>query len=115
MTFLLAGASLLGALGGIATLCLQSPNHRHRNRLPAQTSAMRLQFISVGVALLALSLAGAIAGQGVSFGIVLWLCQMGLMGLAMICSLPYYSASVELVSRLAAITAPGLFIAGTYL
>lgn len=113
--FLLAGASLLGALGGMALLCFQSPSQRHRSRLPEQSPGVRLQFMAGGVALLALSLAGAIAGHGFSFGIVLWLCQASLVGMAMICSLPYYSAWIEQMSRIAAVTAPGLFVAGSYL
>lgn len=114
-SFLLAGASLLGAFGGMALLCFQSPNQRHRSRLPEQTPGVRLQFILVGVTLLVISLGSAIGGQGVSFGMVLWLCQAGLVGLAMICCLPYYSARIEQLSRIAAVTAPGLFVAGNYL
>ncbi|HZW12586.1 MAG TPA: DUF3325 domain-containing protein [Noviherbaspirillum sp.] len=114
-SFLLASASLLGALGGMALLCFQSPNQRHRSRLPEQSPGVRLQFMSVGVALLALSLGSAIIGQGVSFGIVLWICQVGLVGVAMICSLPYYRAWIEPLSRIAAVAAPGLFVAGSYL
>ncbi|GAB3538372.1 hypothetical protein GCM10027343_03950 [Noviherbaspirillum agri] len=111
-THLLAGASLLGALGGMAMLCAQSPNQRHRNRLPELARAQRLRFVSAGIVLLAISLAGATAGQGFSFGIVLWLCQAGLVGVAMICSLPYCGAWLERVFRVAAAAAPGLFVAG---
>lgn len=111
---ILAAASAFAAWAGMTALCFQSPNQRHRMGLPEQGRAQRYRFALAGVVLLAISLVAAIAADGPSFGIVLWLCQCGMVGLIMICLLPYAIASVLNIARAAAVLAPLLLFAGTW-
>ncbi|HYD78837.1 MAG TPA: DUF3325 family protein [Paucimonas sp.] len=109
---LLAAASAFAALAGMAALCFQSPSQRHRMGLPEQARGRRCWFAAAGAAMLAISLIAAIAADGPSFGIVLWLCQAGIIGLFMILLLPYAIAWVIRVSGVAAILGWLLFVGG---
>jgi hypothetical protein len=113
-TLLFAAASTCAAWAGMAALCYRSSNQRHRMGLPAQAPELGRWFALAGTALLALSLAGAVAADGLSFGIVLWLCQAGMLGLAMICMLPYARDLVGTMSRVAAVLAPLLCAAAAF-
>ncbi|HYD60856.1 MAG TPA: DUF3325 family protein [Noviherbaspirillum sp.] len=109
-----AAGSALAAWAGMAALCFQSSSQRHRMGLREQTRGQQQRFIAAGSALLAISLAAAIAADGVSFGIVLWLCQAGILGAALICWLPYSMTGVVTSARCAAATAPLLLAAGNW-
>lgn len=109
-----ATASVLGAFSGMALLCLQSPAHRHRNGLPEQDLPVRLGVIVTGAVLLYISLFAAVTGQGASFGIVAWMCQLGLLGLAMIILLPYFGPHIMQAARAAAVASPAALIAAHY-
>lgn len=111
----LAVASTLGAWSGMAMLGLQAPSHRHRLGLPPQSAGPRLRRAAAGAALLILSLSAAIAANGLSFGIVLWLCQIGMLGLILICLWPYHPVWVARASVLSAFAAPSLYAAGRWL
>ena len=112
---LLAAGSVLAAWAGMAVLCFQSSNQRHRMGLKEQTRCERWRFATAGAMLLALSLIAAITADGASFGIVAWLCQAGILGLILICMLPYSIAWVTKTSRAAACVAPLLLIVGVWL
>ncbi len=111
---LIVACSVLSAWSGMAALCFQSSSQRHRMGLREQTRGQQWRFIAAGCALLAFSLAAAIAADGVSFGIVLWLCQTGILGAALICWLPYSMAGVVASARCAAAAAPLLLAAGNW-
>jgi hypothetical protein len=107
--------SALAAWAGMAALCFQSPSQRHRMGLCEQTRRQRRPFIAAAVALLAMSLAAAVAANGASFGIVLWLCQTGVLGLALVCLLPYWPLHIAHLWRMAAIAATAALVAGNWL
>jgi hypothetical protein len=111
---LLAAGSALAAWAGMAALCFQSSSQRHRMGLREQTRGQQRRFIAAGSALLAVSLAAAIAADGVSFGIVLWLCQAGILGAVLICWLPYSMAGVVASARCAAAAVPLLLAVGNW-
>jgi hypothetical protein len=94
-TLLLGIWSAAAAFMGMAALCVQSKNQRHRMGWREQTVQQRCIFVALGALLLAASLAMAVRVNGLSFGIVLWLCQTGVLGLALICSLPYLTTRTE--------------------
>jgi hypothetical protein len=112
---LLAMGSAFAVWAGMSALCFQSSNQRHRMGLTEQTTGERWRFMGAGTALLAISLIGAMAADGASFGIVLWLCQIGVLGFALICLLPYSIAWATNTSRIAAVIAPMLLVAGNFL
>lgn len=112
---LLAAGSVFAAWAGMAVLCFRSSNQRHRMGLKEQTRGERWRFSTAGTILLALSLIAAIAADGASFGIVAWLCQTGILGLILICMLPYSIAWVIRTSRAAAWVAPLLLVVGVWL
>jgi hypothetical protein len=84
-----AAFSALAGWAALMVLCLRSSSQRHRMGLRPQAPLRRRILALAGVALLAASLAAAIAIDGVAVGIALWLCQLGLLGLVMVCLLPY--------------------------
>lgn len=112
---LLAAGSALAAWAGMAVLCFRSSNQRHRMGLEEQTRGERWRFATAGTMLLAISLIASIAADGASFGIVAWLCQAGILGLILICMLPYSIAWVTRTSRAAACIAPLLLVVGAWL
>ncbi|MGH8807107.1 MAG: DUF3325 family protein [Noviherbaspirillum sp.] len=112
---LFAACSGLAAWAGMGSLCFRSPNQRHRMGLPQQDDRQRLRFAAAGSAMLAISLLAALAANGASFGIVLWLCQTGILGFTLICALPYSPGWVAQSSRVAAGLAPVLLVAGNVL
>lgn len=111
---LIAAGSTLAAWAGMAALCFQSPSQRHRLGLREQTRRQQQGFIATGSALLAVSLASAIAVDGVSFGVTLWLCQAGILGLALVFWLPYSMPGVVRSARCAVAVAPLLLAAGNW-
>jgi hypothetical protein len=112
---LLVTASALAAWAGMVVLCFQSPNQRHRMGLGEQTDQQRFWFVAAGVALLGVSMAVTVATDGASFGLVLWLSQVSILGLILICWLPYSMVSVTKSSRVAAAIAPLLLAVGSWL
>lgn len=106
---LLAAASLLAAWSGMTVLCFASRNQRHRMHLPEQQDGQRRGYRAAAVLLLSASLLAAVTTNGTSFGIVLWICQAGLAGLALVCVLPYAATWVTRTSRIAALLLPVLF------
>lgn len=112
---MLAAGSALAAWAGMAVLCFQSSSQRHRMGLREQTRAQQWRFIAAGMALLATSLSAAIAVDSASFGIVLWLCQAGILGLALIFWLPYSMSGVTRSARFSAAATPLLLAAGSWL
>ena len=111
---LLAAGSALAAWAGMAVLCFQSPSQRHRMGLREQTRGRQGRFIAAGASLLAVSLATAIAADGVSFGTTLWLCQAGILGVVLVFWLPYSATAVVRSARCAAAAAPLLLAAGAW-
>ncbi|MBC7858540.1 MAG: DUF3325 family protein, partial [Burkholderiaceae bacterium] len=112
---LLAAGSACAAWAGMAALAFQSPNQRHRMGLIEQAAGRRRCFIAAAAALLALSLGAAIAADGAALGMVLWLCQAGMLGLALIGALPYSVAWAVRTARVAAVIGPLLLLAGSLL
>ena len=106
---LLEAASMLAAWSGMTTFCFASRNQRHRMHLPEQQDVQRWTYRAAAVLLLATSLLAAVTANGASFGIVLWICQAGLAGLALVCVLPYAATWVTRTSRTAALLLPVLF------
>lgn len=111
---LLDAAAALAAWAGMAALCFQLPVQRERLRLAEQSRMRRLQYIVAGSALLVLSLAAAIVANGLSFGIVLWVSQLSVLGLVLVCCVPYRPANVMSLARLSACVAPLLLAAGLW-
>ena len=108
---LLGAASLIAAWAGMTILCFGSGSQRHRMRLPEQNGGQRRWHRATGAVFLSLSLAAAIAADGASFGIVLWICQTGVAGLVLTCVLPYSLAWVVHAQRAAIVLAPVLLAA----
>ncbi|WP_167092759.1 DUF3325 family protein [Massilia frigida] len=94
MMTLLSLASAITAWAAMAVLCARSATQRCRMGLPDQAPAQSLAWALAGVTLLLVSMAAAVIASGASFGILLWLCQAGVLGLLMICLLPYAGAVV---------------------
>lgn len=101
---LLDVVSILGAWSAMVALCFRSSTQRHRMGLREQSHWQRRYFLAAAIAMLSVSLGAAIASNGVSFGIVLWLCQASVLGIALICWLPYSASSV---ARSGAVSAMG--------
>lgn len=112
---LLAAASLFASWAGMSALCFGSPTQRHRMGLPEQDRWQRRRLAAAGILLIFLSLLAATAADGAAFGIVLWICQTGLAGLALIGMLPYSPAPVLHASRAAALLAPVFLAAGSWM
>jgi hypothetical protein len=106
---LLGTASALAAWASMAILCFRSSSQRHRMGLREQGKRQRRQYLAAAILLLSLSLLAATAVDGTSFGILLWICQTGIVGLALLCALPYSVTAVTRTSRAAALLAPVLF------
>lgn len=104
-------ASVLAAWAGISAFALQSPTQRHRSHLPPQRRATRLAYMSGGMALFAISLFAALGHSNLSFAIVLWICQAGVLGVAWTCLLPYAGPWMAWSSRAAVIVLPLLLVA----
>ncbi len=85
----LAVCSLVTGWFALVVLCLRSSSQRHRLGLVSLARHHRWLLGLAGIALLAISLATATLVDGTAVGPVLWLCQLGLLGLAMVCVLPY--------------------------
>lgn len=101
---LMAAGSALAAWAGMGVLCFQSPSQRRRLGLPEQTGRQRWPCAMAAATLIAVSLAAAVA-DGVPFALVLWLCQAGLLGLALICTLPFARRGVTASMWVAALLA----------
>lgn len=86
---LLAALSAAAAWAALAVLCLRSTTQRHRMGLPEQTAMRRRLCGAAGGLLLLASLVAAVASDGPAVGAMVWLCQLGLLGLALIFLLPY--------------------------
>lgn len=112
---LMAAGSALAAWAGMMLLCYQSPSQRRRMGLRAQTGLEQWRFIMAATALIAMSLAAAIVADGVQFGLLLWLCQVGMLGLALICSLPFAKTAVTASAFVAALLAPLLLAAAGWM
>lgn len=112
---LLAAGSALAVWAGMAVLCFQSPSQRRRLGLREHTGREKWRFILAGTALIVISLAAAIAADGAQFGIVLWLCQVGMLGLALICCLPFARTAVTASAWAAALLAPLLLASATWM
>ncbi|RSZ60402.1 DUF3325 family protein [Massilia atriviolacea] len=103
---LMAAGSAFAAWAGMAVLCFQSSSQRQRMGLREQSGRQQWGFILAGAALLAVSLAAAVVADGSQFGLLLWLCQAGMLGVALICCLPFARSAVSASARLAALLAP---------
>lgn len=112
---LLAVGSALAVWAGMAVLCFQSSSQRRRLGLPEHTGREQWRFILAGAVLIVISLAAAIAADGVQFGIVLWLCQVGMLGVALICCLPFARTAVTASAWAAALLAPLLLASATWM
>ena len=110
---LMAAGSALAVWAGMAVLCFQSSSQRRRLGLRELTSPEQWRFIMAGTALIAVSLAAAVAADGVQFGMLLWLCQVGVLGLALICCLPFARAAVTASAWAAALLSPLLLVAAS--
>lgn len=108
---LLACASALAVWAGMAVLCFQSSSQRRRLALRELSGSEPLRYFAAASALIGLSLAAAVAADGVQFGLLLWLCQAGMLGLALICALPFARSAVEASARAAAVSVPLLLAA----
>jgi hypothetical protein len=82
-------ASIAAAWMAMSVLCLRSSSQRHRMGLPELAPIRRRHAGAAATTLLAASLVAAVASDGPALGIVLWLCQAGLLGLVLTCLLPY--------------------------
>lgn len=109
---LLAMASLFASWAGMVVLCFASPTQRHRMGLAEQGARQRRNCVMAAILLFFFSLLAAIAADGTAFGIVLWICQAGLAGLALVCMLPYSPAWVVHSSRAAALLATVFLVVG---
>lgn len=112
---LLSVGSALAVWACMAVLSFQSSSQRRRLGLPEHTGRERWRFILAGAVLIVLSLAAAIAADGVQFGIVLWLCQVGMLGVALICCLPFARTAVTASAWAAALLAPLLLASATWM
>ncbi|MDQ1812366.1 DUF3325 family protein [Massilia sp. CCM 9210] len=103
---LMAAGSAFAAWAGLAVLCFQSSSQRRRMGLREQSGRERWRFILAGAALIAISLVAAVVADGTRFGLLLWPCQTGMLGVALICLLPFARSAVTASARLAALLAP---------
>lgn len=103
---LMSAGSAFAAWAGMAVLCYQSSSQRHRMGLREQSAREQWRFILAGTALIAISLAAAVLADGTQFGLLLGLCQAGMLGVALICCLPFARSAVTASARLAALLAP---------
>jgi len=111
---LMAVGSALAGWAGMAVLCFQSSSQRRRLGLSEHSSRERSHFIFAGTVLLAISLAAAITADGGQFGILLWLCQVGMLGLALICCLPFARTAVTASAWASAVLAPLLLATASW-
>lgn len=88
-TQLLTMASGLAAWAGMAVLCFRSSSQRRRLGLRQQTWVEQWRYTVGALVLLVLSLVAAVSADGARFGVLLWLCQAGLLSLTLICALPF--------------------------
>jgi hypothetical protein len=104
---LLVVCSMTAAWAAMTAIYLQSTAQRERLGLRPQSPAERRAFIAVASGLLVLSMVAAVTRDGPSFGLVLWLSQAGIFGLALLCLAPYAAiAGIKrgaLISGLAAV------------
>ena len=112
---LMAAGSACAAWAGMAVLCFRSASQRRRMGLREQSAPEQWRFILAGAALIAISLAAAVVADGVQFGLLLWLCQAGMLGVALICCLPFARGAVTASARLAALLAPLSLAAASWL
>jgi hypothetical protein len=106
---MMSAASLLAAWAAMTGFAFQAPSQRHRLGLAPQRRARRALHALAASALLALSLAAAMQANGKAFGLVLWLCQACVLGLAATCLFPYAQRMLTRSSAVAALAAPLLF------
>jgi len=111
---LMATGGALAAWTGMMLLYFQSSSQRRRMGLREQSGRQQWRFIAAATAWIAMSLAAAVAADGVQFGLLLWLCQAGMLGLALICSLPFAQSAVTASAFVAAPLAPLLFLAASW-
>lgn len=100
---------------GMTLLCFQSSSQRRRLGLREQTGREQRRFILAATALIAISLAAAIAADGVQFGLLLWLCQTSMLGLVLICALPFARSAVTVSATVAALLAPLSLVAASWM
>lgn len=112
---LLAAGSALAVWAGMAVLCFRSSSQRRRLGLREQTGRERWRFSMAATALIGISLAAAVVADGAQFGLVLWLCQAGMLGLALICTLPFARTAVTASACVAALLAPPLLVAASWM
>jgi len=112
---LLSAGSAVAAWAGMMLLCLQSTSQRRRMGLRDQTGVQQRRFIIAATAMIAISLGAAVAADGVQFGLVLGLCQAGMLGLVLICSLPFAQRAVTASAFVAAPLAPLLLAAASWM
>jgi hypothetical protein len=112
---LMAAGSAMAAWSGMAVLCFQSASQRRRLGLHAHSAGEKWRFTMAATALIGMSLAAAVAADGVQFGLILWLCQAGLLGLGLICCLPFARAAVTASAWAAGLLSPPLLAAASAL
>lgn len=110
---LMAAGSALAVWAGMAVLCFRSSSQRRRLGLREQSGREQWRFTMAATALIAISLAAAVVADGAQFGLVLWLCQAGMLGLALICSLPFAKTAVTASAWGAALLAPLMLAAAS--
>lgn len=103
---LVAAGSAFAVWAGMAILCFQSSSQRRRLGLREQSGREQWHFTVAATTLIVMSLAAAVIADGAQFGLLLWACQAGMLGLALIFSLPFARTSVTASAWLAALLAP---------
>jgi hypothetical protein len=94
--------SALAAWLGLTALCFQSAHQRQRLRLYKQKPAMRLAFLLIGIMMLAVSCQASITANGQDFGTLVFISQLGLIGLLLILALSQSTRTVLLLTATAA-------------
>jgi hypothetical protein len=77
-------ASALAAWIGLLALCFQSSHQRGRWQLGKQSRQMRCVYLLVGTGSLAISYLAITQADGIGFGTLFYISQIGLLGLLMI-------------------------------
>lgn len=87
---------------GLAALCFQSAYQRQRLGLHKQKPAMRLAFLLTGIMMLAVSCQASITANGLGFGTLVFISQLGMIGLLLILALSRSAGAVLLLTAIAA-------------
>jgi hypothetical protein len=101
-------ASALAAGAGLGALCWAARSQRARMAWPAHTARQRLGWRAGGWLLLAASWALAWCLDGPALGSVLWVVQLGVAGLLLVITLPWWSRRL----RAAVVAAAGVSMLG---